>query len=96
VKPEIDRSALPKTRVRVGQIVSFDVPVKGEPPAKCTWSLEGRELRAAGRIKIDNPDYKTNFHMKGSERGDSGVYKIRAENINGVDEATVEVRGRLS
>lgn len=91
VKPEIDRMNLGRLRVRVGQIISFDVNIKGEPPPKVTWSLEDRELRSGGRLKIDNPDYATHFHMRNSDRSDSGLYKIHAENVNGEDNATVEV-----
>lgn len=34
VPPKIDRSALPKMAVKVGQLIHFDVPVAGEPPPK--------------------------------------------------------------
>lgn len=37
----------------------------------------------------------TRFHMRNSERTDTGSYKIHAENINGVDDATVQVGGAL-
>jgi len=43
------------------------------------------------RIKIENVDYNTKFQLRNAERADSGVYKLKAENENGKDEATVNV-----
>uniref|UniRef100_A0A0N5D1Z0 non-specific serine/threonine protein kinase n=1 Tax=Thelazia callipaeda TaxID=103827 RepID=A0A0N5D1Z0_THECL len=88
--PKIDRSAL-KT-VRAGQMITFDVSVEGEPPPKITWfNPEGREVKRGGRVKLDNPDYKTKLQIRSSERSDSGTYTVRAVNPIGEDEATVEV-----
>lgn len=90
--PKIDRRALEPIQIKAGQMISFDVPVEGEPPPTVTWlSPEGRELRHGGRVKLDNPDYQTKLQIRATERSDSGTYTIRASNINGEDVATVEV-----
>lgn len=91
VGPKIDRAHMKPLKIKAGQMIAYDVPVEGEPPPTCTWSKDGKELRAHGRVKIENPDYNTKFQMRNAERGDSGTYKLRAENPNGHDEATVEV-----
>lgn len=36
-------------------------------------------------------DYNTKFQLRNAERGDSGIYRLKAENENGKDEATVDV-----
>lgn len=73
-------------------MVTFDVAVEGEPPPTVTWmNPNGHEMKHAGRIKLDNPDYRTKLQIRASERSDSGVYKIHAVNPNGEDEATVEI-----
>uniref|UniRef100_A0A915KJE1 Twitchin n=1 Tax=Romanomermis culicivorax TaxID=13658 RepID=A0A915KJE1_ROMCU len=69
----------------------FDVPVEGEPPPKYTWKRDDEELKHGGRIKIENADYNTKFQLRNAERGDTGVYRLKAENENGKDEATVQV-----
>ncbi|KAJ1363943.1 Twitchin [Parelaphostrongylus tenuis] len=90
--PRIDRSALKDLKVRAGQAIGWDVPVEGEPVPTVTWLWpDHREIRNGGRVKCDNPDYHSKLHIRQMERGDSGVYTIRAVNPNGEDEATVNV-----
>ncbi|WKY05591.1 hypothetical protein Q1695_006081 [Nippostrongylus brasiliensis] len=90
--PKIDRSALKDLKVKAGQAIGWDVPVEGEPAPVVTWSWpDNREIRNGGRVKLDNPDYHSKLHVRQMERGDSGVYTIRAVNPNGEDEATVNV-----
>lgn len=90
--PKIDRNALKPVKVKAGQMINFDVPVEGEPPPTITWTNpEGREMKRGGRVKLDNPDYRTKLQIRATERGDSGTYTIRAVNPNGEDVATVEV-----
>lgn len=92
VAPKIDRSALKDLKVKAGQAVGWDVPVEGEPAPTVTWSWpDHREVRNGGRVKLDNPEYHSKLHIRQMERGDSGVYTIRAVNPNGEDEATVNV-----
>lgn len=52
---------------------------------------DGRELKHGGRVKLDNPDYRTKLQIRSTERGDSGIFTIRAVNSNGQDTATVEI-----
>ncbi|KAK6747288.1 hypothetical protein RB195_000476 [Necator americanus] len=90
--PKIDRSALKDLKVKAGQAIGWDVPVEGEPVPTVTWSWpDNREIRNGGRVKLDNPEYRSKLHIRQMERGDSGTYVIRAVNPNGEDEATVQV-----
>ncbi len=91
VAPKIDRKHLRPITVKAGQIVSFDVPVEGEPPPKVTWSFKGEDKKSSGRFKVENPDYSTKFQIRQTARGDSGTYTVKASNVNGSDTATVEV-----
>lgn len=90
--PRIDRSALKDIKVKAGQAIGWDVPIEGEPVPTTTWLWpDKREIRNGGRVKCDNPDYRSKLHIRQMERGDSGVFTIRACNPNGEDEATVNV-----
>ncbi|KAK5968521.1 Twitchin [Trichostrongylus colubriformis] len=90
--PKIDRDALKEIKVKAGQAIGWDVPVEGEPAPTVTWTWpDHREIRNGGRVKMDNPDYRSKLHIRQMERGDSGLYTIRAVNPNGEDEATVQV-----
>lgn len=80
-----------KVTVRAGQSVKFDVDVKGEPAPTTTWSFKGAELQSGLRVKIDNQEYNTKLTITDASRKNKGTYTLRAENVNGVDEATVDV-----
>jgi len=91
VKPLINREKLQKVTVRVGQVVKFDVDVRGEPPPTMTWSFDSKPLINGRSVKIENEDYNTKFSLSDTNRKNTGVYSLRAENASGFDEATVEV-----
>lgn len=91
MRPQINREKLHTVKVRAGQLVKFDVDVKGEPPPKITWSFAHKPLETGGNLKIENEDYNTKFTLTDTTRKDTGTYTIRAENDSGFDEAPVEV-----
>lgn len=80
-----------KVTVRAGQSVKFDVDVKGEPPPTLTWLVGGAELQPSMRVKLDNQEYNTKLTITDTTRKNKGTYTLRAENVNGFDEATVDV-----
>ncbi|KAE8573900.1 Putative twitchin [Halyomorpha halys] len=91
LKPHINRDKLQKITVRNGQMVKLDVDVKGEPPPQIKWFFKSKELENDLRLKIENEDYNTKFVLRDTSRSDSGKYTITAENVNGKDEADVEI-----
>ncbi|RWS00286.1 twitchin-like protein, partial [Dinothrombium tinctorium] len=91
VKPQIDRTNLIPTKVKVGHMVNFDVKVTGEPPPKIVWTLNGKEIGTGPAYQISNEDHRTNFTLVKASRKESGVYKITATNSAGSDEAEVEI-----
>ena len=72
-------------------MVKLDVDVKGEPPPQIKWYFRSKELENDTRLKIENEDYNTKFILRDTSRTDTGKYTITAENINGRDEAEVEI-----
>lgn len=91
LRPIINREKLHSVRVRAGTLVKFDVDVRGEPPPKMTWILANKPLESGPSCKIENDEYNTKLQLTDTSRKDTGMYTLRAENINGVDEAQVEV-----
>lgn len=91
LKPLINREKLQPVRVRAGQLVKFDVDVKGEPPPTITWSFGGQKLDAGAGCRIENEDYNTKMMLSDTSRVNSGKYTITAVNDSGKDEADVEV-----
>lgn len=92
LKPWINRDKLKPIRVRRGQNVKVEVDVRGEPPPEIIWSLKEKVFGPAdGNVRINNEDYLTKFQLTDVKRKNTGVYKIRAENSSGFDEAELEV-----
>lgn len=91
VKPRIDRTNLKPIIVRAGKPIKYDVDVRGEPPPTITWFHIDTEVKSEGNIEIINVDYNTKLNITNSVRKNTGVYRIKAVNEHGQDEAEVEV-----
>ncbi|XP_015183294.1 PREDICTED: twitchin isoform X5 [Polistes dominula] len=91
LKPRIDRTNLKPIIVRAGKPIKYDVDVRGEPPPEITWHHANVEIKSGGNIEIVNVDYNTKLNITDSVRKNTGVWKIRAVNPHGEDEAEVEV-----
>lgn len=91
VKPKIDRTNLKPITVRAGKPIKYDVDVRGEPPPEITWYHANEAVKSGGNIEIVNVDYNTKLNITDSVRKNTGVWKIKAVNPHGEDEAEVEV-----
>ncbi len=67
-----------------------NVTVEGEPPAKVTWTKNGKDQSKVESVKIDSPEYLTSIVIANAKRKHTGMYKIFAENEHGTDECEVE------
>lgn len=77
--------------VRAGKPIKYDVDVRGEPPPETTWYHKDTLVKSAGNIEIVNVEYNTKLSITDSVRANTGVWKIKAVNAHGEDEADVEV-----
>ncbi|XP_011700590.1 PREDICTED: twitchin isoform X1 [Wasmannia auropunctata] len=91
LKPRIDRTNLKPITVRAGKTIKYDVDVHGEPPPEIKWYHAGSEVKSGENIEIVNVDYNTKFTITDCLRKNTGVWKIKAVNPHGEDEAEVEV-----
>lgn len=91
MKPRIDRTNLKPIIVRAGKVIKYDVDVKGEPAPEITWIHIDKEIKTEGNIEIVNIEYNTKLTITNSIRKNTGLYKIKAVNQHGKDEAEVEV-----
>lgn len=91
VKPRIDRTNLKPIIVRAGKPIKYDIDVRGEPPPEITWYRANELVKSGGNINIENVDYNTKLSIADSVRKNTGVWKIKAVNASGEDEAEVEV-----
>lgn len=65
--------------------------MRGEPPPETTWYHKDSLVKSAGNIEITNIEYNTKLSITDSIRANTGVWKIKAVNAHGEDEAEVEV-----
>ena len=91
MKPRIDRTNLKTTIVRAGKPIKFDVDVRGEPPPEITWYQVKDEVKSGGNIEIINVDYNTKLNITDSVRKNTGLWKVKAVNPHGEDEAEVDI-----
>lgn len=90
--PKINRNDLPKTVVKVGQPVKFNVNITGEPPPEVEWSFAGQVVRGGGGVSIDNPEYLSKFVIDKAQRKHAGMWTIKATNESGQDQVEVEIQ----
>lgn len=91
MKPRIDRTNLKTIIVRAGKQIKFDVDIRGEPPPKVTWSVKDKEVKSEANIEVVNVDYNTKLTINEALRKNTGLYKIKAVNEHGEDEAEVDI-----
>jgi len=77
--------------VRAGKLIKYDVDVRGEPPPEIKWYHAGNEVKSGENIEIVNVDYNTKITISDCLRKNTGVWKIKAVNPHGEDEAEVEI-----
>ena len=91
LKPRIDRKSLREITIRVGESLTFDVDILGEPAPDTTWTKDGKTLSDSDTRTIKHKPYKTSMYVDEATRKDDGVYLINAVNIHGKDAAEVRV-----
>lgn len=89
--PKIDRSMLKDVVIHASQSVKFDVKIIGEPPPKKTWTFGNIVLKDGGKVNCETEPYRSKLSIINCDKRETGTYKIRAENSQGSDEATVEL-----
>lgn len=89
VHPKIEH--IRDVTVHAGQPIKLDVKVIGEPPPTTIWHLNDKPLKNEDGLKIENEPYRTKLSIPKAKRGDTGVYKLVASNVNGTDDAEVRI-----
>ncbi|VVC89475.1 unnamed protein product [Leptidea sinapis] len=89
--PKIDRNFMFDIKIKVGQNFELDVPVAGEPTPTKEWIHADNVVLNTDRIKIVNDDHSTKIRVVDAKRIDTGVYTLKAKNINGTDTATAKI-----
>nr|AZI15635.1 UNC-22 [Auanema rhodensis] len=85
-------------RLKVGETIKYEIPISGEPLPEVSWVVEGKPLKAVGRVKMSTERGKHVMKIENAVRTDSGKFTVTLKNTSGtVDStATVTVVGRPS
>uniref|UniRef100_A0A1I7S352 non-specific serine/threonine protein kinase n=1 Tax=Bursaphelenchus xylophilus TaxID=6326 RepID=A0A1I7S352_BURXY len=97
-EPRFTQGGIKDQRLKVGETIKYEVPIAGEPLPTVSWTVNGKPLKAQGRVKITTEKGKTILKIENAERGDSGQFTITLKNPSGQcdSSAKVTVVGRPS
>lgn len=77
--------------VIAGEELKITVPYVATPKPKASWTINGDEIMADHRIKMETTDIASIFVNKSAKRSDTGAYTIKLTNNVGSDSATCRV-----
>ncbi|TMS38626.1 hypothetical protein L596_005310 [Steinernema carpocapsae] len=77
--------------IKVGETIKYDVPIAGEPLPDVTWTVNGKQLKSGGRVKMSAERGKTVLKIENAERTDSGKFTISLKNSSGSASSTAKV-----
>ena len=92
-KIDYDKKYKKVSVVSVGSNYRIACQVTGCPKPEVQWSKDDAKLKKGSKANADAPtDTQYYLSIKQCDRDDSGIYKIKAENPSGRDEAQFEVQ----
>ncbi|CAK5074870.1 unnamed protein product [Meloidogyne enterolobii] len=94
--PEFTSGGIQDQRLHVGETIKYEVGISGAPLPEVSWTVNGKPLKAGGRVKISTEKGKTVLKIEDAQRSDSGKFCIKLKNKSGEaqSEANVTVVGR--
>lgn len=94
--PAFTAGGIQDQRLRVGETIKYEVGIVGEPLPAVSWEVNGKPLKAGGRVKMSTEKGKTVLKIEDAQRSDSGKFTIKLKNKSGEcqSSATVTVVGR--
>jgi hypothetical protein len=89
--PAFTAGGIQDQRLRVGETIKYEVAISGEPIPEVSWTVKGKPLTSAGRVKIATEKGKTILKIGDAVRSDSGKFTIQLKNKSGQCESSANV-----
>ncbi|CAH1802732.1 unnamed protein product [Owenia fusiformis] len=80
-----------KQAIKAGNSLIISVNISALPPAKVTWSVNGKELAQSNKVNIETTDTFSTLTVSGTTKDNTGKYRVLAENKVGSDSAEFNV-----
>jgi len=93
VAPKIEYDAQYKKPVALnaGAVLTLPVTVSGVPTPKVLWYFGDKELKTGNGTTIETKEKTSKLTIKNTTGANAGVYRVKAENAAGSDEAEFKV-----
>lgn len=62
-EPSFPGGGIKDLRLKVGETIKYDVAITGEPLPEVAWSVDGKPLKAIGRVKMSTERGKTKLKV---------------------------------
>lgn len=89
--PVIDSTYMQDLIVRVGQKISYSIPIEASPKPKATWSVDGKTIEPNSRADMTVTNMSVNFEITHSLRTDTGRYTLTLVNDLGTTSCSANV-----
>ncbi|KAL0267677.1 UNVERIFIED_CONTAM: hypothetical protein PYX00_009872 [Menopon gallinae] len=89
--PVIDATHMQDMIVKVGQKISYVIPIEASPKPKATWSVDGKEIEPSTRVDMSVTNTQVCFEIPFSVRSDGGRYTLKLVNDIGASSCSANV-----
>lgn len=79
-KPGIDTKNLDDLVIKANTRLEYNVPIRGAPRPKVTWSVNGTRIEESDRVEMQTYGKQTILDIPFARRSDSGRYTLTLEN----------------
>ena len=89
--PYFNKALLEDLNVKVGNRISYNIPIQAAPRPKVQWAVNGKEIHASERVDIHVYNNDISFEIPFAARTDTGRYTLTLTNDLGTCSASANV-----
>lgn len=89
--PTFDKALLQDLVVKVGNRISWNIPIEASPKPTAKWTINGKEITPSDRVDMQVFNNRVTFDIPFSLRSDTGRYSLTLTNDHGSITASANV-----